>query len=102
METWEKLLKTPNLLTFEDPEISVVSSPVEDPHYESILRNVRAQMARARVRQIDIIRKYQINKTAISLVLSGKRKTLHIRRAIADELGVPFSQLWSPPRAFHC
>jgi len=57
-------------------------------------RLIRGMMYIAGVRQIDIARKYGIDKTVLSKVLSGKRKSRRVREAIAQELNVPFKSLW--------
>lgn len=57
-------------------------------------RLVRGMMYITGVRQIDIARKYNIDKTVLSKVLSGKRKSPRVRQAIAQELNVPVEMLW--------
>ena len=57
-------------------------------------RLVRGMMYITGVRQIDIARKYNIDKTVLSKVLSGKRKNRKVREAIAAELNVPMEMLW--------
>lgn len=64
-------------------------------------RLVRGMMYITGVRQIDIARKYNIDKTVLSKVLSGKRKNRRVREAIAAELNVPFSMLWQEGQAPH-
>ena len=62
-------------------------------------RLVRGMMYITGVRQIDIARKYNIDKTVLSKVLSGKRKSRRVREAIAQELDVPMEMLW-PDKGF--
>ena len=57
-------------------------------------RLLRGMMYITGLRQIDIARKYNIDKTVLSKVLSGKRKSRRVREAIAQELKVPLTQLW--------
>ena len=59
------------------------------------LLRIRALLALNNIRQIDIVKKYNIHPTAISQVLSGKRRTLVVRQCIAKELNVDFTDLWS-------
>jgi transcriptional regulator with XRE-family HTH domain len=57
-------------------------------------RLLRGMMYITGIRQIDIARKYNIDKTVLSKVLSGKRKSPRVRQAIASELQVPVEVLW--------
>ena len=57
-------------------------------------RLVRGMLYITGLRQTDIAKRHNIDKTVLSKVLSGKRKSRRVREAIAAELDVPMSSLW--------
>ena len=56
--------------------------------------NVRALLVARNIRQKDLAEKHQIGRSELNKVLSGKRKTHHIREAIATELQMSVRDLW--------
>jgi transcriptional regulator with XRE-family HTH domain len=42
----------------------------------------------------EIARKINVDRSMISLTITGQRKSLRVRRAIADALGVAITELW--------
>lgn len=57
-------------------------------------RFIKAEMALAGVTQMDISRKTGIHPVSINDVVSGKRRTRHIREAIASAINKPVLEIW--------
>jgi transcriptional regulator with XRE-family HTH domain len=57
-------------------------------------RKIRALMALSGITQADIRRNLGVTPAAISLVVSGKKNSKRVKRAIAQALGVTVEELW--------
>lgn len=57
-------------------------------------RTIRSLVVAAGLTNREIARRHSLNEHAVSDVIAGRRVTPHIRRAIAVELGKPFSDVW--------
>ena len=55
---------------------------------------IKILLLKENIRQQDLVRKYGFPKGTVSEVISGRRKTRRIRKAIARELGVPVAELF--------
>lgn len=57
-------------------------------------KRVKLAMLNSDVTQIYLVQKYGIDRGDLSKVISGQRKTPHIREVIASEVGLPVSELF--------
>lgn len=55
---------------------------------------VKAMMVLKGVKQRDICRALKVKPGTVSLIVSGRKKSDRIRRAIAQALGVSIQELW--------
>lgn len=55
---------------------------------------VKAELVRKDIKQIEIARKLQVSGAMISLVVSGKKKSERIRKVIASALDMRVEELW--------
>lgn len=58
---------------------------------------VKAQMVLKGVSQREICRALHVAPQTVSLIVSGKKKSRRIRKAIAKALGVSYESLWHEP-----
>jgi predicted XRE-type DNA-binding protein len=56
--------------------------------------NIRCWLKEAGISQVDIARMLRITPVAVNNVISGKRRTPRIRKAISMATGRPESELW--------
>jgi uncharacterized protein YggE len=61
---------------------------------EERFREVKAAMARAGIKNVDIALKEDVTPNYVYLVLSEQRTGYRIRRAIAREVGHPVEYFW--------
>ena len=61
-------------------------------------KNIKALLVVAGVKQVDIARRLKTSRSFVSEVVSGKKRTLRVRRAIARSLGLKVSELWPPKK----
>ena len=57
-------------------------------------RKIRAAMMIADVKIARIMEREKVSDTYVTYVITGRRKGYRIRRAIAEECGVPYADLW--------
>jgi len=55
---------------------------------------VKSMMVLKGVKQVDICRKLNVAPATVSLIVSGKKVSARIRKAIARALGVKVEELW--------
>jgi len=55
---------------------------------------IKALLMLRNVSQAEIAEKYKISKSDLCKVINGKRRTKHIREAIATELKIEFKDIW--------
>jgi len=72
---------------FHTPE-PVLNNEVSNPI------NVHALLILRGIKQVDIARKHFLNSADINRVIHGRRKTAHIRKIIATELGMLVDEIW--------
>lgn len=58
---------------------------------------VKSMMVLKGVSQRDICRDLHVAPATVSLIVSGKKKSRRIRRAIAAALGASYESLWHEP-----
>lgn len=58
---------------------------------------VKSMMVLKGVSQREICRALHVTPATVSLIVSGKKKSRRVRRAIAKALGVPYNDLWHEP-----
>jgi len=58
---------------------------------------VKAQMVLKGVSQREICSALHVAPATVSLIVSGKKKSRRIRRAIAKALGASYASLWNEP-----
>lgn len=61
---------------------------------QEISVRIKALLMLRNVSQAAIAEKYQISKSDLCKVINGKRRTKHIRNAIAHELNIPADLIW--------
>jgi lambda repressor-like predicted transcriptional regulator len=59
-------------------------------------REIKAQLALKGIKSVDIAAAAGCSRGAVSQVVSGKRGSPRIRKAIAAKLGMPVGKLWPP------
>ena len=57
-------------------------------------RKVKALLVLNGIKQVTISRKLKVTPTVVSFVISGKRKSARISKAIAQELNMKVEELW--------
>lgn len=55
---------------------------------------IRALLVERGISQNDIASKLGVTPAAVSWVISGRNKTPHIRREIANTAGIPYAKMW--------
>lgn len=68
--------------------------PVPEYIKEGDKINVRALLVARNIKQVDIAERYHFGRAEVNKVINGKRRTLRIREAIAQELGMTVHDLW--------
>lgn len=63
-------------------------------HNRHAARFIKSELILAGVTQMDISRKSGIHPVSINDVISGKRRTQHVREAIASAINKDVSYLW--------
>lgn len=58
---------------------------------------VKAQMVLKGVTQREICRTLHVTPATVSLIVSGKKKSRRVRKAIAKALGARYEELWHEP-----
>jgi hypothetical protein len=58
------------------------------------IREIKAFMALADVKGVDIARSLSVTPTWVSLVLRGHKQSARVQKAIADAVGKPVGELW--------
>lgn len=64
---------------------------------ELVGEKIKAQMVLKGVSQREICRTLHVAPATVSLIVSGKKKSRRIRRAIAKALGASYESLWNEP-----
>ena len=62
-------------------------------------RKVKALLVLNGIKQVTISRKLKVTPTVVSFVISGKRKSARISKAIAQELNMKVEELWPEEKA---
>lgn len=57
-------------------------------------RKVKSLMVLKGIKNVDIARKLGLSPVTVSIVLTGRRKSRRIQKAIAEALGVNYEKLW--------
>ena len=57
-------------------------------------KNIKGLLVMACIKQVDIARAQKVSRAIVSEVVSGRKKSARIRRAIARALKVRVSDLW--------
>lgn len=57
-------------------------------------RKIKALLVLNGIKQVTISRKLKVTPTVVSFVISGKRKSARISKAIAQELNMKVEELW--------
>ena len=60
-------------------------------------RQIKSLMVLHNVKSADIARKLGIGNEAVSLILTGRRRSFRVQTAIAEALHMPYEELWGPP-----
>lgn len=58
---------------------------------------IRAELLRRGVSGAAIARELGLKRSIVSMVITGHRTNPAVRRAIANKLGKPFSEVWGEP-----
>lgn len=58
---------------------------------------VKSMMVLKGVSQREICRSLHVTPATVSLIVSGKKKSRRVRKAIAKALGVAYNDLWHEP-----
>jgi hypothetical protein len=77
----------PNEERKEEPKTELFKEPF----------NVQALLILKNIRQKDLAKKYFIHPSVLNRVIKGRRKTHHVRQAIANELNMGFQEVWGEP-----
>jgi plasmid maintenance system antidote protein VapI len=56
-------------------------------------RQIRARMAEKNVRQVDLVKKWKVRASTVSMLINGQIASERLERRLARELGITFEQL---------
>ena len=59
---------------------------------------IKAELIKARIKQIDVAKSLGIDKSTVSGVISGMRNSERVRVYISKQLKVPYETLWGTPQ----
>lgn len=55
---------------------------------------IKALLAARGIKEIDIARRLNITRSAVSLIINGHKSSRRVQKTISDMLNIPYEQLW--------